>query len=106
MLPFKTAYQNHSINILVDNARTHNTKEFSLEGFGMKSGTRCAVGHIQYTDEKGQQQTIDCYFTDGKNKGKSKGLLILAEELKIKMPGNVKLEELKRLLSLHTAFQN
>jgi hypothetical protein len=106
MLPFKRAYQNHSINIIVDNARTHNAKEFSLEGFGMKPETRCPVNQIQYTDENGQQQILDCFFTSGKQKGKSKGLLILAEELKIKVPSNVKLAELKRLLSLHKAFQN
>ena len=106
LLPFKNAYQNHSINIIVDNARTHNAKEFSLEEFGMKSGTRCPVNQIQYKDDKGQQQIVDCYFTTGEDKGKSKGLLIVAKELKIKVPANVKLEELKRLLSSHKAFQN
>ncbi|CAF1273858.1 unnamed protein product, partial [Didymodactylos carnosus] len=106
MLPFKEAYQNHSINIIVDNARTHSAKEFSLEGFGMKVNTRYAVDQIQYFDETGKQQTIDCYFKRGENKGKSKGLLVLAKELKVKIPVNVKLEELKRLLGLHRAFQN
>ncbi len=106
MLPFKKLYHNHSINIIVDNARTHSAKEYSLEGFGMKPGTRCAVDQIQYTDENEQHQIVNCYFTSGKNKGMSKGLLILAEELKVKVPVNVKLEELKRLLGLHKAFQN
>ncbi|CAF4759017.1 unnamed protein product, partial [Rotaria sp. Silwood2] len=72
----------------------------------MKPGARCAVDQIQYMDEKGRQQIVHCYFTSGKDKGKSKELLILAEELNIKVPANVKLEELKRLLSLHKAFQN
>lgn len=106
MLSFKKAYKEHSINIIVDNARTHSAKAFSLEGFGMKPGTRCAIDRIQYMDENGHQQTIDCYFTNGANKGKSKGLLILAKELQIKVPPDVKLKELKRLLSGHKAFQN
>ncbi|CAF3953365.1 unnamed protein product, partial [Rotaria sordida] len=96
----------HSINIIVDNARTLNAKEFPLEGFGMKPGTRYPINQIQYMDEHGKQKIVDCYFTGGANKGKPKGLLILAEELKIKVPANIKLEELKRLLSLHKAFQN
>ncbi|CAF1483015.1 unnamed protein product, partial [Rotaria sordida] len=89
-----------------DNARTLNAKEFPLEGFGMKPGTRYPINQIQYMDEHGKQKIVDCYFTGGANKGKPKGLLILAEELKIKVPANIKLEELKRLLSLHKAFQN
>ncbi|CAF4423418.1 unnamed protein product [Rotaria socialis] len=106
MLPFKEAYKNHLINIVVDNTRTDSAKEFSLENFGMKLGTRCPVDQIKYTDDKGQQQKLDCYFTTGKNMGKSKGLQILAEELKIKVPAKVTLKDLKQLLSSHNAFQN
>lgn len=106
LLPFKKAYNNHSIHIVVDNARTHSAKEFSLEDFGMKPGTRCAVDQIRYTDEYGENQTLDCYFTSGERKGISKGLLLLAKELKIDVPDKVKLHELKRLMSLHKAFQN
>lgn len=106
MLPFKKAYKNHLIHIIVDNARTHSTKEFSLENFGMKPGTRCPIDQIQYKDEKGRRQILDCYFKSGRNKGKSKGLLVFAKELKIKLPDHVNLEHLKQLLSLHNAFQN
>lgn len=106
MLPFKKAYENHSIDIVVDNARTHSAKDFSIDGFGMKSGTRCPINQIQYQDESGRFRAVDCYFTSGKNRGKSKGLLILAKELKIKVPNNIKLGALKQLLSLHKAFQN
>ena len=40
---FKNAYANHSIHVVVDNPRTHSAKEFSLDEFGMKPGTRCPV---------------------------------------------------------------
>ena len=95
-----------SIHVVVDNARMHNAKEFSLDEFGMKPGTRCPVDQIQYIDDHGQQKTIQCYFTSGPSRGKSKGLFKIAEELKISLHENIKLKELKELLGRHKAFQN
>ena len=102
----KKTYANQSIHVVVDNAKTHTAKEFSLDEFGMKPGTHCPVDHIQYIDEHGQQKTIQCYFTSGPSKRKSKGLLKIAKELKISLHGNIKLKELKELLGRHKAFQN
>jgi hypothetical protein len=90
----------------VDNARTHSAKHYSVEDFGMKPNTRCKTDQIFYRDENGQRQSIDCFFTTGRNKGQSKGLLILAKELGINIPSNIRLEELKKLLSSHDAFKN
>jgi hypothetical protein len=106
MLPFKKAYANHKFHVIVDNARTHSAKHYSVEDFGMKPGTRCSVDQIFYRDKNGQQQTVDCFFTTSSNKGQSKGLLILAKELGIDVPPNVRLEELKQLLNAHDAFKN
>ncbi|CAF2242534.1 unnamed protein product [Rotaria magnacalcarata] len=106
MLPFKQAYKNKVIIIIVDNARIHSAKEFSLEDFGIKPGTRCPIDQILYKDEMGRHQKLDCYFTSGRHKGKSKGLLILAEELTIQVPPKTSLDHLKQLLSSHNAFQN
>ncbi|CAF1240634.1 unnamed protein product [Adineta ricciae] len=106
MLPFKQAYANHKFHVIVDNARTHSAKHYSVEDFGMKPGTRCKTDKIFYRDEDGQKQSIDCFFTTGSNKGQSKGLLILAKELGIKTSSNIRLEELKRLLNSHDAFKN
>ncbi|CAF2033227.1 unnamed protein product, partial [Rotaria magnacalcarata] len=86
MLLFKQAYKNKVIIIIVGNARTHSAKEFSVEDFGMKPGTRCPSDQILCKDEMGQHQKLDSYFTSGKDKGKSKGLLLLAEELRIQVP--------------------
>ena len=47
-------------------------------------------------DEMGQHQNLDCYFTSGKHKGKLKGLLLLAGELKIQVPPKTSLDHLKQ----------
>ena len=36
LLPFKTEYKGHDFGIVVDNARTHSAKDFSLNYFGKK----------------------------------------------------------------------
>ena len=87
MLQFKEEYKTHTIELLVDNIRTHASKEFSVNDFGMKSGTRCPVQSIEYLDPAtNQQKTINCYFTDGESKGKSRGLLNIALTLELKVP--------------------
>ena len=106
MLPFKKAYANHKLHVIVDNARTHSARHYSVEDFGMKSGTRCPVNQIFYRDKNDQQQAVDCFFTTGSHRGQSKGLLVLAKELGIDVPPNVKLEQLKQLLNSHDAFKN
>ena len=106
MVPFKKAYANNSIHVVVDNMRLHSAKGFSLDEFGMKTRTRCPVDQIQYIDDHGQQKTIQCYFTSGTSKKKSKGLVKIAEELKISLHENIKLKELKELLVIHKVFQN
>ncbi|CAF4608342.1 unnamed protein product, partial [Didymodactylos carnosus] len=83
MLQFKEEYKTHTIEVLVDNARTHISKEFSVNDFGMKPGTRY-----------------------GENKGKSRGLLNIALNLGLKVPLNCKLQQLKELVGQHPAFQN
>ena len=106
LLPFKKCYEGHRINIVVDNARTHSARDYSLNEFGKGIGTRCPVESIQYIDAKGNKNKIECYFKGGENDGKSKGLLILARELKFTIPDSILLPELKQLLAQHKAFQN
>ena len=106
MLQFKKAYANHSIHVVVDNAKMDTAKKFSLDELGMKSGTCCPLDQIQYIDEHGQQKAIQCYFTRSPSKGKSNGLLKIAKELKISLHDNIKLQELKELLGRYEAFQN
>lgn len=106
LLKFKDEYRNHRVEILVDNARTHTAKPFSINDFGKGSGTRCPVSSIEYIDEMNNTKTIDCLIQSGPQKGRSKGLLAIALELGFKVSTNCKLDQLKSLLSSHKAFQN
>jgi hypothetical protein len=106
MLEFKKEFKNNDIEIIVDNARTHTAKSYSLNDFGKSIDTRCPVETITWYDENGSKNITDCYFKYGPNKGKSKGLLEIANELQISVPRGCKLQELQDLLSQHKAFQN
>jgi transposase len=106
LLPFKSEYAGHDVEVVVDNARTHSAKEYSLNDFGKSVGTRCPVNEIIFLDERGQTQSISCFFTSGENKGKSNGLLVLAKELKLAVHHRIKLDELRNLLARHSAFRN
>ncbi|CAF1665546.1 unnamed protein product [Adineta ricciae] len=106
LLKFKIEYQNHKIEILVDNARTHTAKPFSINDFGKGIDTRCEVSEIVYMDEMNNRKTIDCFFKSGPYKGQSKGLLTIALELGFNVSPSTKLDEIKTLLLGHKAFQN
>lgn len=106
MLEFKQNYKGNQIEIIVDNARTHTTKAYSLQEFGKNIGTRCPVEKIEYVDENGATKVVDCYFKYGVNKDKSKGLVELCKELGVQLPAKVKLDKIREILSKHRAFQN
>ncbi|CAF3196935.1 unnamed protein product [Rotaria socialis] len=106
LLHFKKHFKNHEIEVVVDNARTHSAREYSIIDFGKKIGTRCPVDTIEYIDNKGNNVSISCYFDSGLHKGKSKGLLQLAKELHVHVDPTIKLLELRKILSDHPAFQN
>lgn len=106
LVEFKSEFKGHAVEVLVDNARTHSAKEFSVNDFGKGMGTRCPVDVIEYTDEGGRKMKIECFFSKGEHAGKSKGLLVLAQELKVDLPKKVTLNMLKDRLSKHRAFKN
>jgi len=106
LLPFKQDFQGHDIEILVDNARTHSAKEYSINDFGKGIGTRCPVQSLEFLDDRGMPVRISCYFSSGDNKGKSKGLLVLAKELKLPVQDSMRLGDLINVLATHQAFQN
>jgi hypothetical protein len=49
---------------------------------------------------------LNVTFSPVRKERQSKGLLAIAFELGFHMPVNIKLEELKKILSQHEAFQN
>ncbi|CAF3053204.1 unnamed protein product [Rotaria sp. Silwood2] len=106
LLEFKQEYKHHQIEIIVDNARTHTTKAYSLQEFGKTIDTHCPVEQIEYVDENGAKKVIDCYFKQGPYKDQSKDLAELAKELGVQLPAKTKLDKIRKLLSEHRAFKN
>ena len=72
----------------------HSAKLYSLLDFGKSIETRCPVDKIEYTDAQGKQKIANCYFQGGPNRRMSNGLLNMAEEFKVKIPSEIKLEKL------------
>ena len=105
MLEFKQAYKGHWIEIIVDTARIHTTKMYSLQDFRKGIGAQCPTEKIQYVDENGVRQVIDCYFKQGPHKGKSKGLVEICKDLGVKLSDKVKLPEIYEKLAKYRAFQ-
>ena len=62
IIEFKKEYKDNQIEIIVDNARSHTTKSYSLQECGRAIGTRCSVEQIEYVDENSATKVIDCYF--------------------------------------------
>ena len=106
VLSFKAEFAGHDIKVVVDNARTHSAKDYSLNEFGKNVGTRCLVDKIEFIDERGQTMSISCFFTDGENNGKSTGLLVLTRELKLAVHDKVKVDGLRKIMAKHVTFQN
>jgi len=106
MLEFKQDYKGNQIEIIVDNARTHTTKVYSLLEFAKGIGYRCPVEKIKYVDENGAKKVIDCYLKQGPFKDQSKGLAELAKELGVQLPAKANLDEIRKSLSEHRAFKN
>lgn len=106
LLSFKEGYKGHDIEIVVDNARTHSAREYSINDFGKGIDTKCSIDAIEFIDHQGNLITVPCFFETGEHKGKSKGLLQLANDLQVPVQSSIKLPELRALLSKHPAFQN
>ena len=72
LIQFKEEYQHHIIEILVDNARTHTTKQYSINDFGKRSGTRCPISIIEYIDEMNTPKKLSVFFNQDLKKAKVK----------------------------------
>ncbi|CAF1389676.1 unnamed protein product [Adineta ricciae] len=106
LLLFKEAFKDHTVEIILDNAKTHSAKTYSINDFGKSIGTRCPVDSIEYIDDNGQLVSVPCYFSKGQYRGLSKGLVELAKDLKVTISPAMKLAEIRTQLSAHLAFQN
>ena len=106
LLPFKKAFDHHVVEIVVDNARTHAVKAYSINDFSKGIRTQCSVDFIHYFNHDGQLESISCSFLQGEHKGKSKGLVELSKDLNMSISSSMKLAEIRNILSSHSAFQN
>ena len=106
LLPFKNHFKDHEIEVVVDNARTHSAREYSVNDFSKGVDTKCPVDVIEYVDNQRKLVSVPCYFTRGKHRGNSKVLVELAKDLNVPIRPSMKLSEIRALLSSHPAFQN
>ena len=106
LLAFKSDFNSHEIEVVVDNARTHSARAYSINDFSKGVNTKCPVDIIEYLDSQSKSVSVPCYFTSGQNCGKSKGLVELAKDLNVPLTAQMTLSEIRALLSSHPAFQN
>ena len=106
LISFKEDFKGHQVEVVVDNARTHSMREYSINKFGKGIGTKCSVDSIEYIDATGKFISISCRFETGEHRGKTNGLLELAKELNVSIRPSVKLNEIRTLLGQHPAFKN
>ncbi len=104
LLEYKEAFQGFAVEVVVDNSRTHTAKSHSVHDFSKSIGTQCKVDTIEYV-ENGQSKMLHCRFQNGPNQGKTKGLLEIAKELRVKLPAKINLDELRSVMSEHSAFK-
>ncbi|CAF0976438.1 unnamed protein product [Didymodactylos carnosus] len=105
LLGFKAEYRGHQIELLVDNATTHSKKDYSVMDFPKKIGTRCEVQSIDCLDDNGDFQTLNCFFTTGEHKGKSKGMVVIGQKLGLSVTDKMTVEMLRQELATHPAFK-
>lgn len=106
MLPFKKDFKGHRVELLVDNATTHSVREYTIHDFGRASGTRCPVKMIEWLDSDGKKKQLDCFFPRSGGLKKSKGLLVISQELGLNLSPTILLKDLKVELQKHPSFNN
>ncbi|CAF1107163.1 unnamed protein product [Brachionus calyciflorus] len=101
---FQRSFHNHSIEIIVDNARTHTTKVYDPKLFNKFPGTNCVYQEIKW--EENNHQKSPSYFDES---GIYKGLIRICKELNL-IESNVNskeisLEKLREIILMHPAFE-
>jgi hypothetical protein len=96
MLQFKKSFENHKIEIIVYNARTHTAVNYDVHNICLKPGTKCPYESIGWIENE-VEYSIDCFVEDGR----SKGLIVL-------MLKKISLERLQRhiFISYHISKLN
>ena len=113
LLKFKKCFSHASIEIIVDNARTHSAKQYDLMRFNkFDSLKKSAYEEIEWISAN-TKSFIKCSYTDSDtNLVMSKGLFTIAKELKLideeakSSNSEYNLPNIRRLLAQHPAFNN
>jgi hypothetical protein len=105
LLKFKKIFKNCSIEVLVDNARTHSAKIYDPNGFNKNPGTNCAYKAIEWKVD-GKKRSVSCVDRNGSYRGlveicKDLGLLDRSIQ-----PNEIKLPELRTILASHEVFED
>lgn len=79
-------------------------KKLNYFYYRLKPGGNCPYDELSWIDEKNNEFRLNCFFQDGPLKGKSKGLRQISSELGYEIENNMRLNNLKILLSNHPAF--
>ena len=62
LLSFQEEYKDHEIQVVVDNARTHSAREYNVDDFRKRIGTKCPVHALEYLDHQDRTVCASCYF--------------------------------------------
>ena len=113
MLKYKKCFSHASIEILVDNARTHSAKQYDLLRMNKFDSLKPSQYETIEWISNCQTFKINCtYIDEDTNLLMSKGLFRIAKELKVidddadSRDKKFKLPNLRNLLSKHEAFYN
>ena len=90
MLEFKSDFIHpvrHTIEIVVDNARTHTAQLVNINDFRLHPNGHCPCKTLEFMDKNENVQTINCYD----EAGISKGLKKIAVELGYELPEKIKI---------------
>lgn len=105
MIQFKKDFENHDIEIIVDNATTHSSLNYDLNLLHKFPGTTCP-----YTDLVWEENDTTFRVPLFNENKESIGLFELAKHLKLidqhLQTKDISLQELRKKLSFHPAFQS
>ena len=64
LVKFKNAFLNHSIEIIVDNARTHTAIDYDVNLLSKSSNTNCPYNKIEWIEDD-LIKSVDCFDSNG-----------------------------------------
>lgn len=105
LLQFKKEFRGHQLEIIVDNARTHSALVIDVNMMAKGPGAKCPHERVHWKDENQNVQTLDLFDSNSV----SKGLFNISKEHSLidknMLSKEIKLDELRSIVSTHPAFK-